>query len=275
MQASQTTASVRLSRPIKEMAVLAEARTEATIKREPRLSLGFAISTDDVVAAQRLRHRVFVDELGASPTAHSPGREHDMFDPWCEHLVVRDRSCGSVVGTYRMLTAERALRLGTFCAEREFDLTRLGPLRPQLAEVGRACVDPAYRTGATLVLLWSGIARLARERGATHLIGCASISMADGGTHAAAVYRHLAPRHLAPVEYRVFPRSPLAALEQPTTATSTIPPLINGYLQLGAWIGGEPAWDPEFNTADLLMILPLARLATRYARHFRQERRAA
>jgi putative hemolysin len=240
-----------------------------------RLALELATDSGDIAAAQRLRHRVFVEEMGASATIRSPGREQDFFDPWCEHLIVRDQISREVVGTYRLLTADSARRLGTFCAEREFDLTRLGNLRTQLIEVGRACVDPAYRRGAALMLLWSGVARLARERGASYLIGCASISMADRGTHAAAVYAQLAPRHLAPTEYRVVPRTPLAPLRHSSASSSTIPPLLEGYLRLGAWIGGEPAWDPDFNTADLLVFLQLSRVEARHARRFLQEPQAA
>lgn len=250
-------------------------RTEQVGLRVPALSLQLATTTHDIAAAQRLRHRVFVEEMGARAASQDRGREQDFFDPWCEHVIVRDRSSGDVVGTCRLLTAKNAARLGTFCAEREFDLTRLAPLRARLLEIGRVCIDPAYRTGAAIMVLWSGIARLMRQRGATHLIGCASISMADGGTHAAAVYAHAAQQFLAPIEYRVLPRSPLAALKHGIPSTSRIPPLIKAYLRLGAWIGGEPAWDPDFNTADLLVFLPLARMEARRARPFFEDRQAA
>ena len=241
----------------------------------PLLSLERATGAVDIAAAQRLRYRVFVEEMGAQTSLHSPGREHDYFDPWCEHLIVRDRISDRVVGTYRLLTADNARRLGAFCSEREFDLTRLGRLRRQIVEIGRVCIDPAYRTDATLMLLWSGIARIAREKGASHLIGCASLSMADGGANAAAVYAELARRHLAPSEFRVFPRSPLAALSDAVTSTSAIPPLIRSYLRLGAWIGGEPAWDPDFNTADLLALLPITRVEDRSSRSLPHELQAA
>jgi putative hemolysin len=241
----------------------------------PRLGVEVAITSHDVAAAQRLRHRVFVGEMGARAVAGDGGRERDFFDPWCEHLIVRDRASGDVVGTCRLLTAERAQRLETFCAERAFDLTRLAPLRSGLIEAGRACIAPGQRTGAVVTLLWSGIAALKRERGATHLIGCASISMADGGASAAAVYTQLARSHLAPIEYRATTRSPLAALARAIPSTATVPPLIRGLLRLGAWIGGEPAWDPEFNSADLLMFLPRALIDARQARQFVEERQAA
>ncbi len=255
--------------------MISAAMNEVGFDGTPQLSVELAAGSADIAAAQRLRYRVFVEEMGARVTVHSPGREHDYFDPWCEHLIVRDRASGDVVGTNRMLTTDNARRLGAFCAEREFDLTRLGRLRRRLVEVGRACVDPAYRTGAAALLLLSGVAKMARERGASHLIGCTSISMTDCGANAAAVYTRLARRHLAPTEYRVVPRSPLAALADPIAPTLAIPPLFKTYIHLGAWIGGEPAWDPDFNMADLLVILPIARAETRRARLFAHERRAA
>jgi putative hemolysin len=258
-----------------EIAVLADVGVEKIAERMPRLSLELATVSSDVAAAQRLRHRVFVEEMGARATLHSPGREQDFFDPWCEHMIVRDQTSGEVVATNRLLTSESARRLGLFCAEREFDLTRLGRLRHQLIEVGRACIDPTYRNGAALMLLCSGVATFARERGASYLIGCASISMADRGANAAAVYNQLARRYLAPAEYRVVPRSPLAALGDPVASAWTLPPVIKAYVRLGAWIGGEPAWDPDFDTADLPVFLPLMRVEERHARRFGHERRAA
>ncbi|HRH75034.1 MAG TPA: GNAT family N-acetyltransferase, partial [Zoogloea sp.] len=101
-----------------------------------------------------------------------------------------------------------------------------------------------------------------------YLIGCASISMADGGHAAASLYNRLKEEHLCPLEYRMFPRTPLPlqALRQDLDADT--PPLIKGYLRAGAWICGEPAWDPDFNTADLPILLPVSRLDARYAKHF-------
>lgn len=237
-----------------------------------RLRVGLAMSTADVHAAQRLRYRVFAGELGAKLSGREPGRDEDIFDAWCEHLVVRDCGSGSIVGTYRLLTAERAARLGTFYADQEFDLTRLTHLKPRMVEIGRACVDPAYRSGAALMLLWHGIFDFMRRRRYDYLAGCASICMRDGGANAERVHQRVAQRHLAPIEYRVFPRHRLLPREarrgNDEAAPPRVPALLKGYLRLGAWIGGEPSWDPDFNTADLFVLLPLARLEARYAQHF-------
>ena len=124
-----------------------------------------------------------------------------------------------------------------------------------------------YRTGATITLLWAGLAKYMLENRYEYLVGCASIGMADGGHAAASVYAGLA-EHMSPLEYRVFPRCPLplAALKQDLTAE--IPPLIKGYVRAGAYICGDPAWDIDFNTADLPILLPMSRINARYARHF-------
>jgi putative hemolysin len=240
-----------------------------------RLRLELAATAGEVDEVQRLRHQVFVEELGASPEGDDGERDQDAFDAHCDHLVVRDGDTGQAVGTYRLLPGSRAARLGGFYADGEFDLARLQHLRERAVELGRACIHPDYRTGAVIMLLWSGIARYMRQHGQQTLIGCASIGMADGGANALAVYRSLAARHLAPAEYRVFPRYPLPLELLHEAATPSIPPLLKGYLRVGAWIAGEPAWDPDFNTADLLVLLPLARIEARYARHYLAEKQAA
>jgi putative hemolysin len=235
--------------------------------RRPRaLQAGLATAAADVEAAQRLRFRVFADEMGARIRGRAPGRDADMFDPWCEHLIVRDTASDEVVGTCRILTAERAKRIGTFCSETHFDLTRLAAYKPHTVEIGRACIHPDYRNGTTIALLWRGVATFMRERGFGSLIGCAPISMSDGGAHAVRVYRHLAPRHLAPIEHQVRPRHVLIERDGPGEAVDgpapRVPTLLRRYLRLGAWIGGEPSWDPDFNTADLFLFMPLPRVVT-------------
>ncbi len=233
-----------------------------------RLALGRAQSAADIVAAQRLRYAVFADELGARLTGPAPGIDEDRFDPYCEHLVVRDLVAGEVVGTYRILTPWGARRAGGYYSEQEFDLARLDPLRPGLVEIGRSCIHPEHRTGAVIALLWSGLARFVRAGGYTHIVGCASLSMADGGHAAANLYRRIARTHLAPREYRVFPRCPLPLADLADGRHAELPPLVKGYLRLGAYVCGEPAWDPDFNAADLAILMPLARIDPRYARRF-------
>ncbi len=241
--------------------------------RRHRLHVGLARSESEIRAAKQLRYRVFAEELGARLNCREPGVDHDLYDPFCEHLVVRDETAGRIVGTYRILSPRAARRIGGYYSENEFDLTRLQLLREGMVEIGRSCIDPDYRSGATIALLWSGLAHFMTQGGYRHLIGCASIGMADGGHAAANLYRQIG-EHLAPIEYRVFPRHPLPLERLHTGQPAELPPLLKGYLRAGAWIGGEPAWDPDFNTADLLVLLPMARIDSRYARHF-LERKAA
>lgn len=233
-----------------------------------RLSLGFARTGAEVEEAQRLRYKVFAEEMGARLPSAAEGMDCDIYDRYCEHLLVRDNYSHKVVGTYRIMPPDQARMMGGYYSETEFDLTRLQGLRDRMVEVGRSCVDPNYRDGNTIRQLWSGLADYMNSQQHGYLIGCASISMNDGGHYAASVYQRLCKLYAPPAEYRVFPRHPLPLQELNSSLDVIIPPLIKGYLRLGAYIGGEPAWDPDFNTADLFILLPMERLNAKYARHY-------
>lgn len=251
-------------------------RTDALLLQEPgcprqarrRYAVRLARSEREVRDAQRLRWRVFAEELGARLPSRIPGVDHDAFDPYCDHLIVFDDASGETVGTYRILPPDAAERLGGFYSEEEFDLVRLHHLRGRIVEVGRSCIHPDHRSGAVIGLLWAGLAKYMLARGHTHLAGCASMGLADGGHAAASVFEKLRARHFSPVDYRVFPRNCLPIDELDCDRPADAPPLIRGYLAAGAWICGEPAWDPDFNTADFFLFLPLERLSPRFARHF-------
>jgi putative hemolysin len=247
-------------------ALLEDAASNPRAKR--RYSLGFARNEAERREAQRLRWRVFAEEMGARLASREPGVDHDIFDPYCEHLLARDERSGEVIGTYRLLSPESARKIGCYYSEQEFDLTRLRLLRDRMVEVGRSCIHPAHRSGAAIALLWGGLARYMLRGGYDYLFGCASMSMTDGGHGAAAVYERLRADRLAPVEYRVTPRCALPLDKLDSSGPAEPPPLLKGYLRCGAWICGDPAWDPEFNTADFFVLLPFGRLAPRYARHF-------
>jgi len=248
-----------------------------TANREPRrklnLHVGLAHSESEILEAQKLRYRVFADELGAKLPTRTPGIDRDIYDPFCEHLIVRDEENGRIVGTYRILSPQAAREIGSYYSEGEFDLVRLGHLRDRIVEVGRSCIDAEYRTGGTIALLWSGLMRYMLQNRHDFLIGCASIGMADGGHAAASVFLKMED-HLSPLEYRVFPRNPLPLEHMEFNPKAETPPLIRGYLKAGAHVCGEPAWDPDFNTADLFMMLPMTNIDKRYAKHF-VERQAA
>ncbi|MBY0579932.1 MAG: GNAT family N-acetyltransferase [Burkholderiales bacterium] len=233
-----------------------------------KLSLHFARSTSEILEAQRLRYRVFAEEMGARLSVAEEGVDSDIFDPFCQHLLVRDELTNEVVGTYRILDSMQAKKIGGFYSDDEFDLTRLNHLRDNMVEVGRSCVHPDYRNGATITMLWSGLAQYMQAHHYHYLIGCASISMSDGGHSAASIFNKLKGRSLSPSEYRVFPRCALPMDALNCNLESSPPPLLKGYLRLGAYVCGDPAWDPDFNTADLLMMLPLSRMSSRYEKHF-------
>jgi putative hemolysin len=231
-----------------------------------RYHVSLAVDDSEIREAQRLRYKVFADEMGARLSSALPGHDIDLYDPFCDHLLVRELANGEVVGTYRILAPEAARRVGSYYSEQEFDLTRLNFLRPRMAELGRSCVHPAHRTGGVIARLWMGLADYMTRYGYEYVVGCASIGMADGGHLAANVYRQLTERHLAPIEWRTTPRYRLPVESLDNGQAAALPPLVKGYIRLGALVCGEPAWDPDFNTADLLMLLPMARLNCSYAR---------
>ena len=131
-------------------------------------------------------------------------------------------------------------------------------------EVGRACVHPEYRSGAVIAALWSGLADYIQRHGVQYLMGCASISMADGGHAAASIYRQLRETNTAPAEWRVFPHCPLPLEKLDDGVLAEVPALIKAYLRVGAYVCGDPAWDPDFNTADCLLLLPTSQMDHRY-----------
>ena len=233
-----------------------------------RLTLSMARAKTEIEEAQRLRYEVFAEEMGARLASAHEGIDRDIFDSYCDHLLVRDNSDNKVIGTYRILPPDWALAIGSYYSETEFDLTRLAHLRDRMVEIGRSCVHADYRDGATITRLWSGLADYVCRYKHEYLIGCASISMSDGGHYAASVYHKVHKLYAAPAEYRVFPRYPLPLEALDRTLDVGIPPLIKGYLRLGAYVCGEPAWDPDFNTADLFIMLPMSRLNKKYAKHF-------
>jgi putative hemolysin len=236
------------------------------------LRVEWAQSLADVRAAQRLRYRVFVEEGGAHLTSTVLHHELDAFDPWCEHLLVRRQIDGEVVGTYRVLTPQKAQLNGGLYTDAAFDLAPLWPLRPRLMELGRACVHPAHRTGGVILALWRALAQLMQQRGLETMIGCASVPMRDGGHAAASLWHRLRTTHLAAPELQVRPRLPLPIAHLDGTLDVKPPPLIKGYLRLGAKLLGPPSWDPDFQTADLPMMVSLAELPARYRRHFLAKR---
>lgn len=232
-----------------------------------QFSVSLARDAHEVAEAQRLRYKVFAEEMGANIPSDD-GLDVDYFDPFCRHLIVRDNDSGRVVGCYRLLTAAGAQAAGSWYSAGEFDLTRLQHILPQAVELGRACVHQDHRNGSTITLLWAGLAQFMQQNQLEYMIGCGSMSMADGGHFAASLFTQLQDKHYAPAEYRVFPKNPLPVHALQHDMAVECPTLIKGYVRAGAYICGEPHWDAEFNCADVLVMMPMSRLNPRYARHF-------
>ncbi|MBD0739313.1 GNAT family N-acetyltransferase [Streptomyces sp. CBMA29] len=241
-----------------------------------------ASTAEEIRAAQRLRYQVFAEEKGA--VLHTPlaGHDIDEFDAYVDHLIVTDRANGDVVGTYRLLPPGRSARL---YSDGEFDLTALDGLRGSLVETGRACVHPDHRDGTVINLMWSGLARYVLLSGHRYLAGCASVPLADGGRSAADAMLLGATKYACPPEYRVRPREPWtpagqltgrpapAPLPAPAPALASLPPLLRGYLRVGAWMCGTPAHDRDFGDADFFVLLDLERMNERYRRYYLGEER--
>lgn len=232
------------------------------------LVVGLAQSLEEIELVQRLRHDVFSAEYGAALGHNRDGIDCDDFDPWCAHLLVRELSSDQVVGTYRILTPQQAKRAGSYYSESEFDLGGLGQVRDSLVEFGRACIHEEHRQGGVLMMLWSGLAEILKQGNYEHVFGCASVSLRDDGVTAAEVWRQVKARSLLAEDVSVKPlhRYPVEQLDSQLPAS--VPALLKGYLKLGARVCGEPAWDPDFNTADFPMLLSVRNMGQRYRKHF-------
>jgi putative hemolysin len=239
----------------------------------------------DVASAQALRYRVFYREMGAAANLKVKvwRRDIDRFDRACDHLLVIDRArrkmpptiFGQVIGTCRLIRRSVAEREGGFYSEGEFDL---GPLLAQpgeCLELGRSCVDPDYRSRAVIDRLWSGVADYVQYHGIDLMFGCASLP----GTRLdelAPLLSYLHHHHLAPPEcrpravparYVEMRRLPADRIE-PRGAWAALPPLLKGYLRLGAKIGDGAVVDHQFNTTDVCVVLPTARVTARYLQRY-------
>ncbi|MEZ0366562.1 GNAT family N-acetyltransferase [Mycobacterium sp. pUA109] len=247
----------------------------------PRYSL--LLSTDPALieAAQRLRYEVFSTEPGFALSDTADGVDADRFDEYCDHLLVRDDSTGALVGCYRMLPPTGAVAAGGLYTATEFDVTALDPLRPSLVEMGRAVVRTGHRNGAVVLLMWAGILAYLDRCGYDYVTGCVSVPVyGDGppGSQLRGIRDFVQRRHASP--YRLTPYRPvridgrslddIAAPPRPV-----LPPLLRGYLRLGARICGEPAHDPAFGVGDFPALLAKRDADTRYLRRLRSVAAAA
>lgn len=237
-----------------------------------RLEAQVTTSRRDILAAQRLRYRVFTEEYGATFDGFA-GIDRDRYDRHCRHVVVKDRLTGQVVAYTRILTGERARKTGGWYSAGEFDMGMVDALPGRVLEIGRTCVHPDYRSGAAIGVLWAQLARILLQEGHRYLIGCASIALSEPG--AGAMLADLSGRVVEDAHYRVTPRVLLPAqpvdAERQAAASPKLPPLLRTYLSMGAQVCGEPCWDPDFNCADVFILLDVRAIPARYVRHFMGE----
>jgi putative hemolysin len=248
------------------------------------LEVRLAHNSSEVVAAQEARFRVFYDELGAKRQfVHALAqRDADRFDALCDHLIVCDTSIPGpdhlqVVGTYRLLRQEGAAAAGAFYSQNEFDLASLMLRHPgrRFLELGRSCVLPEYRSRRTVELLWQGIWAYCRDHSIDVMAGCASFPGTVPAAHAQALSllahncRAPAPWDVSAVagRYRSMDLMPAEALD-PKAALAAMPPLIKGYLRLGARIGDGCVIDEDFGTTDVFVVLPVEAITERYINYY-------
>lgn len=248
-----------------------------------RYTVRLAEDEADVAAAQRLRYRVFVEEMGAATTAEDRAlrRERDAFDSVCDHLILIDNEADcadpldKVVGVYRLLRGAVAQAHGGFYTANEYDLSVFDGYEGEVLELGRSCVERSYRSGAAVQLLWMGLAQYVLGNGIGLMFGCASFA----GTDVDAVAEQLSYLHhwhLAPAALRTKVRpgsstpTDLLPMDQVNEAVAkrALPPLIKGYLRLGGWIGDGAYIDHAFNTIDVCIIIETARISEKHTRYY-------
>jgi len=238
-------------------------------RTERRLVAERLLGSRALQEAQALRFAVFSREFNARLQGAEEGLDRDEYDRHCWHIGVRDLNSGRLVATTRLLDHRAARSLGRFYSEEEFALHGLDRLPGRVLEIGRTCVDPAYRNGGTIAVLWGELAEVLNEGNYSYLMGCASIPMQDGGVQAEAIMQRLREHHLCTESLRAEPLKPLPPTQIPSNVSAQMPPLLKAYMRLGAKVCGEPCWDEDFQVADVFILLKRDNLCPRYARHFR------
>jgi L-ornithine Nalpha-acyltransferase len=244
--------------------------------RAGNLEVRLASNLTELDAAMRLRFEVFNLELQEGlVSSYDRGYDTDAYDSYCDHLIVKDLTSGEVVGTYRLLRGSQAERHIGFYSENEFDLSNLKQLNGETLELGRSCIAATHRSFGTLNLLWSAIAKYASDRDLRYLFGCASLHVSEA-SEVQPVYSYLRAKHFAPEKYRVYPvescRMMISEDAQESVDSRAVlgklSPILKGYLRTGAMICGAPAYDAEFGTADVLVILEMEKMAGRYKQRY-------
>ena len=249
--------------------------------RAGNLEVIVATRPEEIEASQRLRYRVYFEEMGAIPTLEiaQSKRDMDAFDAVCDHLLViehQEDESVKVVGTYRLLRSEGMKKIGRFYSDGEYDISPIRNYPGEIMEVGRSCVDPEFRSRAVMQLLWRGIGAYVNRFNIAMMFGCASFHGTDPKKHAVALsylyHYHLAPEELRPtalkdryIEMNVIPKESINVKE----AFTSLPALIKGYLRLSGYVGLGAVIDPEYNTTDVGIIVKTDLVTEKYAHRYK------
>lgn len=237
------------------------------------LEVRLARDDEEIEKALRLRYRVFVEEEKAE-LGNTSLVEKDEYDDYCDHLIVSRKDNQEVIGTYRLLPGKKALPGIGFYSETEFDLSRFRLYMPETVELGRSCVHKDFRDGRAISLLWSGIGQYIQAHQIKYLIGCASLPLDSGANineiHSYLKFNHMINgMHVEPkTAYKITDLTETAPITNARMVFRSLPPLIKGYLRLGAFVAGEPAYDPVFRTFDFFMILNRDDIVKRYQQNY-------
>ncbi|MFZ4540394.1 MAG: GNAT family N-acetyltransferase, partial [Rickettsiales bacterium] len=247
------------------------------------LTLRLAENEADVYAAQRLRYRIFCEEMGAvaNLAVQQQKRDFDMFDEACYHLIVIDNTRvgdARVVGTYRLLTRANMVKVGSFYTETEYDISAIKANTAEMMELGRSCVEQQYRTRPVIQMLWQGIGAFIVAKDIKLMFGCASFHGVNVKEHVHALsylyHYHLAPEGIRPValpahyvNMNLMPKEEVV----PRAALGVLPPLIKGYLRLNGLVGDGAVLDYAFNTCDVSIVVQTEAMHARYADRYLAE----
>jgi putative hemolysin len=243
--------------------------------QQSNLSVMLASNSSEIEQAMRLRYQVFVEEEKNMQMLNETGLEQDEYDVYCDHLIVKDLDSERIIGTYRLLPGKRAIKNIGFYSETEFDLSSFQEQKTEALELGRSCIDPAYRGGRAIQMLWEGIAGYISEHNYRYLIGCASVHL-QHLDELNLIYSMLRSKQVLTDRFGIQPLEShrIEGLQTVTSELSEkevfrkLPPLMKGYQWLGAEIGGDPAYDKLFDTIDFFIVLERDRLTRRYKKHF-------
>ena len=252
------------------------------------LGVRLATTASEIDAVQALRYRVFYEEMGAQadPATAAALRDRDAYDAVADHLLVVDHTLGegpeSVVGTYRLIQASAAARIGRFYSAEEYDISDMAAFPGNVLELGRSCVDSRFRNKMAMQLLWRGIAAYVFLHRIDLMFGCASLPGTDPDAIAAELTylyaNHLAPTGLRPRalphRYVEMRRLDPQTLDQ-RRALAKLPPLIKGYLRLGGFVGDGAVIDAQFNTTDVAVVVETDLVTDKYYKHYERQQRDA